>query len=65
VTVVNFKVFAIALMKYLFFWDMILQIILEELKPQNDSFPASRLWSKNMTLQVVSEMYVYWFSHTN
>jgi hypothetical protein len=42
-TVVNFKVFAIALMKYLFFWDMILQIILEELKPQNDSFPASRL----------------------
>jgi hypothetical protein len=30
-------------MKYLFFWDMMLQIILEELKPQNDSFSASEL----------------------
>jgi len=37
-TVMNFKVYAVALMKYLFFWGMILQIILEELKPQNDSF---------------------------
>jgi len=36
--VVNFKVFAVVMMKYLFFWDMILQIILEELKPLNNSF---------------------------
>jgi hypothetical protein len=36
-TFVNFKVFEIVLMKCLFFWDMILQNILEEFKPQNDS----------------------------